>query len=205
MAPLNLLVETLAQAQYQAIRGGQGVGFSPAPPPEHRPILVAWRDGLPHGLEEGERIPAKELLRLERLACTLLAAQGGLPPLTWATFYYLDRHEPERVLAPRENLLPHLRWRARNLPAARRVHLAATDASFLLDLEAPLEAFLQIEGSGLELYAWPEERLREYLQAAARGRAPQQATLEWRGQTYRGTWEELAQVVGAIRKVKLVI
>ena len=83
--------------------------------------------------------------------------------------------------------------------------MGATDGRLILDLEAPLEAFLRVEGKTLELYAWPEWRMREYLQAAARGRAPQQATLEWRGQTYQGTWEELAQVVGAVRKVKLVI
>lgn len=83
--------------------------------------------------------------------------------------------------------------------------MAATDASFLLDLEATPEAVLRTQGKGVELYAWPEERMREYLWAAAKGRAPQQATLEWRGQTYQGTWEELAQVVGAVRKVKLVI
>lgn len=205
MGPLTTLVSTLGEAAYGVRREGGRVVFAPAPPPEHRPILAAWKEALLQAVEEGERVPAQELLRLERLACILLASQGELSPMTWATFYYQDRLEPERVLAPQENLLPHLRWRGRNLPAPRRVHLSATDASFLLDLEAPLEAFLRTEGEALELFAWPEWRMREYLWAAARGRAPQQAALEWRGQTYRGTWEELAQVVGPIRKVKLVI
>ena len=205
MEPLTPLMSALAEAAYGVRREGSRVVFSPAPPPEHRPILAAWRDALPHALEEGERIPAKELLQLERLAYILLASQGGLPPMAWLTCYYLDRPEPERVLAPRENLLPHLRWRARNLPGPRRVHLGTTDGRLTLDLEAPLEAFLRVEGKTLELYAWPEERMGGYLWAAAKGRAPQQANLEWRGQTYRGTWEELAQVVGPVKKVRVLL
>jgi len=201
---LTHLVSTLAEVAYAVRREGSRVVFSPAPPPEHRPILGAWKAALPHALEEGERLPARELLRLERLAC-IVAPLGELPPMTWATFYYQDRTEPERVLVPGPNLLPSLLWRARNLPEPRRVHLAATDASFLLDLEATPEAVLRTQGKGVELYAWPEWRMREYLQAAARGRAPQQATLEWRGQTHRGTWEELAQVVGPIKKIRVLI
>lgn len=137
MEPLTHLVSTLAEAAYGVRREGSRVVFSPSPPPEHRPLLASWKAALPHALEEGERLPARELLRLERLACILLAFQEGLPPLTWATFYYEDRHEPERVLAPGPNLVPHLRWRARNLPEARRVHLGATDGRLILDLEAP--------------------------------------------------------------------
>ena len=190
MEPLTHLVSTLAEVAYAVRREGSRVVFSPAPPPEHRPILGAWKAALPHALEEGERLPARELLRLERLAC-IVAPLGELPPMTWATFYYQDRTEPERVLVPGPNLLPSLLWRARNLPEPRRVHLAATDGGLILDLEAPLEAFLRVEGSGLEVYAWPEERMREYLQAAALGREPRPVVLELGGRAFRTlSWPE---------------
>jgi len=111
--------------------------------------------------------------------------------MAWLTCYYLDRPEPERVLVPGPNLLPSLLWRARNLPEPRRVHLAATDGGLILDLEAPLEAFLRVEGSGLEVYAWPEERMREYLQAAALGREPRPVVLELGGRAFRTlSWPE---------------
>jgi len=142
-------------------------------------------------LEEGGTIQGDDLLGSLHLLAALLAAQGGLPPMAWLTCYYLDRPEPERVLVPGPNLLPSLLWRARNLPEPRRVHLAATDGGLILDLEAPLEAFLRVEGSGLEVYAWPEERMREYLQAAALGREPRPVVLELGGRAFRTlSWPE---------------
>ncbi|WP_234554981.1 hypothetical protein [Thermus caliditerrae] len=201
-----MTLSTLALLRGRTLaREGEKLLVRPAPSPEEARALASLKRPLLALLEEGDPLQGDDLLANLHLLAAILAAKEGIPPLTWATFYYEPRPEPERVLAPQESLLPHLRWRGRNLPEPRRVHLAATDGRLILDLKAPLEAFLRTEGEALELFAWPEWRMREYLWAAARGRAPQQAALEWRGQTYRGTWEELAQVVGPIRKVKLVI
>lgn len=100
MEPLTVnLLGVLEEATYTVRREGERVVFSPAPPPEHRPTLTAWKHALPHALEEGKRIPARELLRLERLTC-ILPAREGVPEPVWATFYYPAQKEPERVLAP---------------------------------------------------------------------------------------------------------
>ncbi|WP_460171986.1 hypothetical protein [Thermus sp. FJN-A] len=183
------LLGVLEEATYTVRREGERVVFSPAPPPEHRPTLTAWKHALPHALEEGKRIPARELLRLERLTCILLAREG-VPEPVWATFYYPAQKEPERVLAPVENLFPHLLWRARNLPAPRRVHLGSTDGRMVLDLEAPLVIFLRVERSGrVEIYGWPDARMRVYTEAAARGRMnPNHILLERQGKSVHGSY-----------------
>ncbi|GAA6760939.1 hypothetical protein [Thermus oshimai] len=163
---------TLALLQGRTLaREGERLLVRPAPSPEEARALAPFKRPLLALLEEGVHLQGDELLGNLHLLAGLFVARGNIPETTWATFYYKDRPEPERVLAPEGNLLPHLRWRAQNLPASQRVHLAATDGRLTLDLEAPLEAFLQVEGEGrVELYGWPELRLKIYLEAAARGR-----------------------------------
>lgn len=207
---MTLSALELLRGRTLARQGGRLLA-RPAPSPEDARALAPLKGPLLALLgEEGATLQGDDLLGNLHLLAGVLAAREGVPKLTWATFYYGDRAEPERVLAPAENLLAHLRWRTRNLPAPYRVHLAATDSTLTLDLQEPVQSLLRVEvdedRGRVELYLWPEWRMKEYLWAAKEGRAyPKGATLEWKGAVHQGTWAELAGVVGPLKKVRVVI
>ena len=156
----------------------------------HPPTLAPWlqelKQGLLFALEEGEVVTAQDLARLERLALLLLGQELGEG--VWLTTY-----PGPRGLVPPGHLRAHLLWRARNLEAPRRLHLATTTSTLVVDLRTPVEALLHVELARLRLIlGGPVGDVRDYL-AAARANMwpPRRLTVEGPGGRWEvQTWEE---------------
>ena len=148
------------------------------------PELGAWakdlKQGLLFALEEGETVTAQDLTRLERLALLLLGQELGEG--VWLTTY-----PGTRVLVPPGHLRAHLLWRVKNADPPRRLHLATTSSTLVVDLRAPVEALLQAEVARLRIIlGGPVGDVRDYL-AAARANMwpPKKLVVEGPG----GRWE----------------
>ncbi|MGC8905654.1 hypothetical protein [Thermus sp.] len=162
-------------------RVGEGVKVLPAVPEEARPVLAHFKPALLQALEDGERVEASRLLSSPfRLLALLAHALGVEAPLV-LTLYGKEGEPPRRYPVPPENIALHLRRAELDLTPPRRLHLAAVDGRWTVDLVAGWEGVLEVGvGDTALLLLSPEEGLRGYLQAAARALLPPEKLNIWR-------------------------
>jgi len=175
-------------------REGEAVLITPPPGPEELELLRPLKPGLLAALEDGESLAGEELWEPYRLAAFLV---GLFPPPEGPVelAVYRPGRPGERVVAPPGNLVPHLRWRARNLPAPERLWLGATSGKWTVDLERPPEVFLRVLSKelGTEVFFLPEARACAYLSARGAGtRPPEEYWVETKAGAYRGPDRERA-------------
>ena len=155
-------------------------------PPTLAPWLQDLKQGLLFALEEGEVVAGQDLARLERLALLLLGQEVGEG--AWLTTY-----PGPRVLVPPGHLRAHLLWRVKNADPPRRLHLATTSSTLVVDLRTPVEALLQAEVARLRItLGGPVQDVRDYL-AAARASMwpPKRLVVEGPGGRWEvQTWQE---------------
>ncbi|BCP97789.1 hypothetical protein TthHB5008_08900 [Thermus thermophilus] len=157
-------------------RVGDRLGLAPNPPEEVRLTLSRHKLALLRALEEGERVEAAALLRdPHRLAALLAHALGGEAPVVLTGYY---EGPPTRYLVAVDRLTPYLAWAA--LPLPRRLHLAALDGRWAVDVVGGWEVALEAVVAGTRhVLLYPEDGARGWLEAARAGLALHEVSV-WR-------------------------
>ncbi|BBL93386.1 hypothetical protein TthHC11_09200 [Thermus thermophilus] len=168
MSPLALLHTLHAHPSLTFHRVGEGVKVLPRTPEKARPALVHFKPAILRALEEGERLEASTLLRdPHRLAALLAHALGGEAPVVLTGYY---EGPPTRYLVAVDRLTPYLAWAA--LPLPRRLHLAALDGRWAVDVVGGWEVGLEAVAAGTRyVLLYPEHGARGWLEAARAGLA----------------------------------
>ncbi|WP_244454840.1 hypothetical protein [Thermus thermophilus] len=164
MSPLTLLHTLHAHPSLTFHRVGDGLRVLPRVPEEARPVLGHFKPALLRALEEGERLEASRLLRdPHRLAPLLAHVLGGEGPVVLTGYY---EGPPTRYLVAVDRLTPYLAWAA--LP--RRLHLAALDGRWAVDVVAGWEVALEARAGGTRyVLLLPALEARAWVEAAREG------------------------------------
>jgi hypothetical protein len=188
------LLHTLHENPSLAFRRvGEALKVIPAVPPEARPVMAHFKAALLQALEDGERVEAQALLSPWRVL-PLLGHALGVEASLVLTLYAREGEDPRRYLVPPGDLTPYSAWASKNSPPPWRLHLSPTTGGWAVDVRRGWEVALEARMGGTALLLlYPEEGLREYLQAAGKGLVrPEELSVWRRGETpftAKG-WEE---------------
>ncbi|BDG26530.1 hypothetical protein TthSNM66_11660 [Thermus thermophilus] len=168
MSPLTLLHALHRHPTLAFRREGGGLRVLPRVPEEARPVLGHFKPALLRALEEGERLEASTLLRdPHRLAALLAHALGGEAPVVLTGYY---EGPPTRYLVAVDRLTPYLAQASRHLPAPRRLHLAALDGRWAVDVVGGWEVALEARAGGTRyVLLLPALEARAWVEAAREG------------------------------------
>jgi hypothetical protein len=166
-------------------REGEAVLITPPLGPEEAEPL---KPGLLAALEDGEEVAGEELWEPYRLAAFLV---GLFPPPEGPVelAVYRPGRSGERVVVSPGDLVPHLLWRAQNLPQPERLWLGATAGKWVVDIELPPEVFLRVVSKelGTEVLFLPEDWACSYLATRRAGAlSPKEYWVESEAGAYRG-------------------